>query len=64
MVSVQESLAIINRGCEELIVGQEMADKLAAGRPLRVKAGFDPTAVAQAPNDTSLQNTLAASWHA
>jgi len=44
MVSVQESLAIINRGCEELIVGQEMADKLAAGRPLRVKAGFDPTA--------------------
>ena len=44
MVSVQESLAIINRGCEELIVGQEMADKLAAGRSLRVKAGFDPTA--------------------
>jgi len=44
MVSVQESLAIINRGCEELIVGQEMADKLATGRPLRVKAGFDPTA--------------------
>ena len=44
MVSVQESLAIIHRGCEELIVGQEMADKLAAGRPLRVKAGFDPTA--------------------
>jgi len=44
MASVQESLAIINRGCEELIVGQEMADKLATGRPLRVKAGFDPTA--------------------
>ena len=44
MVSVQESLAIINRGCEELIVKQEMADKLATGRPLRVKAGFDPTA--------------------
>jgi tyrosyl-tRNA synthetase len=44
MPSVQESLAIINRGCEELIVEQEMANKLAAGRPLRVKAGFDPTA--------------------
>ena len=44
MASVQESLAIINRGCEELIVRQEMADKLATGRPLRVKAGFDPTA--------------------
>ena len=26
-------------------------------------AGFDPTAVTQAPADTSLQNTLAASWH-
>jgi tyrosyl-tRNA synthetase len=44
MVSVPESLAIINRGCEELIVKQEMAEKLATGRPLRVKAGFDPTA--------------------
>jgi hypothetical protein len=27
-------------------------------------ADFDPTAVAQAPNDPTLQNTLAASWHA
>jgi len=44
MVSVQESLALIKRGCDELLVEQEMADKLAAGRPLRVKAGFDPTA--------------------
>jgi tyrosyl-tRNA synthetase len=44
MASVQESLAVINRGCEELIVKQEMVDKLATGRPLRVKAGFDPTA--------------------
>jgi len=26
-------------------------------------ADFDPTAVTQAPADTSLQNTLAASWH-
>jgi tyrosyl-tRNA synthetase len=44
MSSVQESLAVIKRGCEELLVEQEMADKLARGRPLRVKAGFDPTA--------------------
>jgi len=43
-VSVQESLAIIKRGCDQLLVEQEMADKLATGRPLRVKAGFDPTA--------------------
>jgi tyrosyl-tRNA synthetase len=44
MVSVQESLAVIKRGCDELLVEQEMAEKLASGRPLRVKAGFDPTA--------------------
>ena len=44
MSSVHESLAIIKRGCDDLLVEQEMADKLAAGRPLRVKAGFDPTA--------------------
>jgi tyrosyl-tRNA synthetase len=44
MASVQESLVLIKRGCEELLVEHELADKLAAGRPLRVKAGFDPTA--------------------
>jgi len=44
MVPGQESLALIKRGCDELLVEQEMVDKLAAGRPLRVKAGFDPTA--------------------
>jgi tyrosyl-tRNA synthetase len=43
-VSVQESLAVIKRGCDQLLVEQEMAEKLATGRPLRVKAGFDPTA--------------------
>jgi tyrosyl-tRNA synthetase len=42
--SVQESLAVIKRGCQELLVEQEMAERLASGRALRVKAGFDPTA--------------------
>ena len=41
---MQDSLAVIKRGCDELLVEQEMAEKLATGRPLRVKAGFDPTA--------------------
>jgi tyrosyl-tRNA synthetase len=41
---VQDSLAVIKRGCDELLVEQEMAERLASGRPLRVKAGFDPTA--------------------
>jgi hypothetical protein len=27
-------------------------------------AGFDPTTVTQAPNDATLQNTIATSWHA
>jgi len=44
MVSLQESLAIIQRGCEDLLVEQELEDKLSTGRGLRVKAGFDPTA--------------------
>jgi tyrosyl-tRNA synthetase len=44
MSAVQDSLAVIKRGCEELLVEEEMAAKLASGRPLRVKAGFDPTA--------------------
>jgi tyrosyl-tRNA synthetase len=44
MTSVQDSLAVIKRGCEDLLVEEEMAAKLATGRPLRVKAGFDPTA--------------------
>ena len=33
----------LKRGCEELLLEQEFKEKLAAGRPLRVKAGFDPT---------------------
>ena len=44
MVGVKESLNIIKRGCEELLVEAEMEQKLQSGRPLRVKAGFDPTA--------------------
>jgi tyrosyl-tRNA synthetase len=44
MVGVQESLKVIKRGCEELLVEDELVDRLKSGRPLRVKAGFDPTA--------------------
>ena len=41
---VKQALAIIKRGCDELIVEQELVEKLASGKRLRVKAGFDPTA--------------------
>ncbi|KZZ53814.1 tyrosine--tRNA ligase, partial [Oleiphilus sp. HI0123] len=44
MGSVQEALEIIKRGAEELIVEEDLVKKLEAGKKLRVKAGFDPTA--------------------
>jgi len=39
-----ESLEILCRGCAEVISRAELKKKLAAGRPLRVKLGVDPTA--------------------
>ena len=44
MTSIEQQLQIIRRGANELLVESELRGKLAAGRPLRVKAGFDPTA--------------------
>ena len=44
MTSIEQQLEIIRRGANELLVESELRGKLAAGRPLRVKAGFDPTA--------------------
>jgi tyrosyl-tRNA synthetase len=44
LAELAESLAIIRRGCDELLVEQEIVERLESGRPLRVKAGFDPTA--------------------
>ena len=44
MTQVNEALQVIKRGCEELLLEQELVEKLARGKPLRVKAGFDPTA--------------------
>lgn len=41
---VEQALAIIKRGADELLVEQELIDKLSHGKPLRIKAGFDPTA--------------------
>jgi len=37
-------LEVIKRGCDELLIEAELVQKLARGKPLRVKAGFDPTA--------------------
>ena len=44
MASIQESLQLIKRGCDELLLEEELVEKLKRGKPLRIKAGFDPTA--------------------
>lgn len=41
---IAQALAIIKRGADELLIEQELVEKLKTGKPLRVKAGFDPTA--------------------
>ncbi|MEQ1883234.1 MAG: tyrosine--tRNA ligase [Burkholderiales bacterium] len=43
-MNIQEQLEIFKRGCDELLVEQGLVDKLKSARPLRIKAGFDPTA--------------------
>ena len=43
-MNIEEQLDIFKRGCDELLVAQELVEKLKSARPLRVKAGFDPTA--------------------
>jgi tyrosyl-tRNA synthetase len=40
----QDALELIRRGAEEILVEAELVEKLKTGRPLRIKAGFDPTA--------------------
>ena len=44
MMDIKEQLDVIRRGANEVIVEQELVAKLKSGKPLRVKAGFDPTA--------------------
>jgi len=44
MASTEEALALIKRGAEEILLESELVKKLEKGRPLRIKAGFDPTA--------------------
>lgn len=44
MITAEQQLELIKRGTEEIIQESELLAKLKEGRPLRVKAGFDPTA--------------------
>ncbi len=44
MRPLEEQLALIKRGVSELISEEELKEKLSRGKPLLIKAGFDPTA--------------------
>jgi tyrosyl-tRNA synthetase len=44
MTDVASALALLQRGTHEILVEDELKHKLASGRKLRIKAGFDPTA--------------------
>ncbi len=44
MTSVTEAMEIIKRGTEEILLEDGLIKKLKRGKPLRIKAGFDPTA--------------------
>jgi tyrosyl-tRNA synthetase len=58
MRALNEDLALIKRGCDELLIEQELIEKLKLGRPLRIKAGFDPTAPDLHLGHTVLLNKL------
>jgi tyrosyl-tRNA synthetase len=43
-VDLKEQLEIIKRGSDEILIKSELIEKLKKGVPLKIKAGFDPTA--------------------
>ena len=44
MANINDQLELIRRGSDEILVEAELVERLKTGKPLRVKAGFDPTA--------------------
>ncbi|MDY6978803.1 MAG: tyrosine--tRNA ligase [Pseudomonadota bacterium] len=44
MSSIDKMLEQIKRGADEILIESELIERLKSGRPLRIKAGFDPTA--------------------
>jgi tyrosyl-tRNA synthetase len=44
MADWERALAELKRGCEEILLEEELIAKLKEGKPLKIKAGFDPTA--------------------
>lgn len=58
IVRAEESFKIIARGADEVLVKSELLEKLELGKPLRIKAGFDPTAPDLHLGHTVLLNKL------
>ncbi|MCC5827586.1 tyrosine--tRNA ligase, partial [Alkalimonas sp.] len=44
MTNWEQAFAELKRGCEEILLEEELIAKLKQGKPLKIKAGFDPTA--------------------
>jgi tyrosyl-tRNA synthetase len=59
MLQPREQLAELRRGTAEILLEADLARKLATGRPLRIKAGFDPTAPDLHLGHTVLINKMA-----
>ncbi len=58
MSSIEEAIALISRGADEVLKPEELRQRLESGRPLRIKAGFDPTAPDLHLGHTVLLNKL------
>jgi tyrosyl-tRNA synthetase len=58
MSDVEHALELIKRGVEELLPEVDLVERLKSGRPLRIKAGFDPTAPDLHLGHTVLLNKL------
>ena len=57
-VQISDSLELISRGADEILVEEELVKKLKRGKPLKIKAGFDPTAPDLHLGHTVLVNKL------
>ena len=57
-MSLKETLSIIKRGTDEILVEAELIEKLKENRTLKIKAGFDPTAPDLHLGHTVLLNKL------
>ena len=59
MLPADQQLAELRRGASEVLLEADLLKKLARGNPLRVKAGFDPTAPDLHLGHTVLINRMA-----